>query len=484
MPTTAPDSDAAAELSEQPVRTTSPAGETSLGRWMNRAVWPRLTDAGWISTAAGVVASLGLLLFVVRTLGASWPGQFKIFFPDSFSFINAARLTPFSPAFYAAERPIAFPTLLFLLGRSTVVTVVVQTFLYGLAYLFAVRVACRILRQAEARLLAGLLIIMIGLEPRFALWNTHILSESLGMTLAVVSVSMWWRFSAEPTVIRLRWATLTTIAWLTARDSNVPPWMAIGVPALLLASFLWRGADPDLRRALRRWGVITLVVCLGIGAAQFVNGRNRYATLNNVGLRVLPDKELTNWFVDQGMPMSDALVERTGFSSFDNNWKMLNSADLESFRAWARGSGQRQMLESDVRFIPHWVSALYRDLPTLLSSDQSAYDAFHVTKRLPATTPGQVGGPTSRLGLLIWSLLACVGLALAARRRGLQSIVLGLLLASTFVDLYMAYVGDSVEVQRHMVGPLARMALILAICVSLGVDTLLDDARRRKVTAE
>ncbi len=450
---------------------------------MNRAVWPRLTDSRWISTATGVIATLGLLFFVVRTLGASWPGQFKIFFPDSFSFINAARLTPFSPAFYAAERPIAFPTLLFLLGRSTVVTIVVQTFLYGLAYLFAVRVACRILCQAEARLLAGLLIVLIGLEPRFALWNTHILSESLGMTLAVVSVSMWWRFSADPTVARLRWAGVATIAWLTARDSNVPPWALVGVPALLLASLLWKSAETDLRKALRHWGVITLVVCLGVGLTQSANGRNRYATLNNVGLRVLPEKELTNWFVDQGMPMSDALVERTGFSSFDNNWKMLNSPDLESFRSWARSSGQRQMLESYVRFAPHWVSTLYRDLPILLSSDQSSYDAFHVAKRLPAAMPWQIGGPTSRAGLLMWSLLACAGLALTARRRGLQSIVLALLLASTFVDLYMAYVGDSVEVQRHMVGPLSRMALIMAICVCLGVDTLLDDARRRAVEA-
>ena len=451
---------------------------------MQRSVWPRLTNPNWISTAAGVVASLGLLFFVVRTLGAAWPGKFKIFFPDSFSFLNAARLTPFSPAFYAAERPIAFPMLLFMLGRSTVVAVVVQTFLYGFAYLFAVRVACRVLRQSEARLLAGVMIIMIGLEPRFALWNTHILSESFGMTLAVVSVSMWWRFSAEPSVVRLRWAGVATIAWLTARDSNVPPWLVVGVPALLLASLLWKSAEPDLRKALRHWGVITLVVCLGVGLSQSINGRNRYATMNNVGLRVLPDKELTHWFVGQGMPESDALVERTGFSSFDNNWKMLNSADLASFRAWASGSGQRQMLESYVRFAPHWVSNLYDDLPTLLSSDQSAYDAFQVAKRLPAAIPGQVGGPTSRPGLLIWSVLACAGLALAARRRGLQSIVLGLLLASTFVDLYMAYVGDSVEVQRHMVGPLSRMALIMAICVSLGVDTTLDDARRRKVVTE
>ncbi|CAB4886998.1 unannotated protein [freshwater metagenome] len=458
-----------------------PARKRPVGEFLDRVVWARLSNPAWISVAGGVCASLGLMIFMVRVLGASWPGQFKIFFPDSFSFKNAAGLTPFSPAFYAAERPIAFPTLLFLLGRSTVVTVVVQTLLYGLAYLFGVRVACRILRQPESRLLAGMAIIAIGLEPRFALWNTHILSESLGMTLAAVSVMLWWRFSVTPGVVRLRWAGVATIAWLTVRDSNVPPWMAVGVPALLIASFWWRGTDAEFRRSLRRWGVITLVVCLGVAVTQSANGRNRYATLNNVGLRVLPDAELTAWFVDQGMPTSPALVERTGSSSFDDSWEMLKSPALEEFRSWARGAGQRQMLVSYARFAPHWVGALYDDLPVLLNSDQSAYDAFHVAQRVPPALPGQLGGPTSRMGLLIWTLLAAVGLALAARRRGLQSIVLGLLLASCFIDLYMAYVGDSVEVQRHMVGPLSRMVLVMVLCIATGLDAAFTSIRLRKV---
>jgi hypothetical protein len=65
-----------------------------------------------------------------------------------------------------------------------------------------------------------------------------------------------------------------------------------------------------------------------------------------------------------------------------------------------------------------------------------------------------------------------------------QSVVLGLLLLSCLVDLYMAYVGDSVEVQRHMVGPLSRMAVVCVLCVCTGIDTVLIQVRRREaVTA-
>ncbi|MCU1391127.1 MAG: hypothetical protein JWL72_4465, partial [Ilumatobacteraceae bacterium] len=442
-------------------------------RFARRAVAPRLRDEAWRGQALSMVAALALMVFMVRVLAAGWPKRFAIFFPDSFSFIHAAKLTPFSPAFYAAERPIAFPTLLFLLGRGTVITVVVQTFLYGLVYLLAATTIFRVLRQRETRVVFALLVLSIGIEPRFALWTTHILSESLGMTLAVVSVLAWWRFSAQPGRRRLHLGGIATIAWLTVRDSNVPPWLAVGVPALLIASFWWRSADQSLRRAMRMWGVATLVVCVGVTLTQSANGRNRYATINNVASRVLPDHEITQWFADQGMPVDDALLERTGSNSFNDSWDMLTSPDLTAFRAWADSSGQRVMLESYARFAPHWINRLYDDLPILLRADQSSYDAFTVAKRLPDAAPAQINGPTTRKGLLIWTLLAVGGLALAAkRRRGLQAVVLGLLLASTFVDLYMAYVGDSVEVQRHMVGPLSRMALVMVLCLGVGVDSM------------
>ena len=454
-------------------------------RLARRAVLPRVSDEAWRAQAVSVLVALGLMIYMVRVLGQGWSKQFTIFFPDSFSFKNAASLTPFSPGFYAAERPIAYPTLLFLLGRSTVVTVVVQTFLYGLIYLFAAFSASRLLQAREARPLIAFLVITIGIEPRFALWNTHVLSESLGMTLAVASVVCWWRFAAEPGRGRLHWAGAATVGWLTVRDSNVPPWLAVGVPALIVASFWWRSAEPSLRRAMRIWGIATLIVCIGVALTQSANGRNRYATINNVGTRVLPDAEITAWFVDQGMPIDDALRQRNGADSFVNNWDMLTSPDLARFRRWAdNGDGQRTMLLSYARFAPHWIRALNHDLPVLLDSNLAGYDAFGVTLRLPDPAPDQINGPTTRLGLLVWTIIAAAGVGLAAlRRRRAEAVMLGLLLVSSFVDLYMAYVGDSVEVQRHMVGPLARMALIMVLCFGIGLDALIDLVRSPRTRA-
>ena len=76
-----------------------------------------------------------------------------------------------------------------------------------------------------------------------------------------------------------------------------------------------------------------------------------------------------------------------------------------------------------------------------------------------------------------WLLLAGAGLLSAFRRRRAQSIVLGLLLVSCAVDVYIAYVGDSVEVQRHLVGPLSRLTAILMIFVAIGLDSVIEQIR-------
>src|SRR4051812_1916867 len=68
-------------------------------RFSRRAVLPRLRDEAWRGQALSLAAALGLMVFMVRVLAAGWPKRFAIFFPDSFSFIHAAKLTPFSPAF-------------------------------------------------------------------------------------------------------------------------------------------------------------------------------------------------------------------------------------------------------------------------------------------------------------------------------------------------------------------------------------------------
>jgi hypothetical protein len=83
-----------------------------------------------------------------------------------------------------------------------------------------------------------------------------------------------------------------------------------------------------------------------------------------------------------------------------------------------------------------------------------------------------LGTPRTNAGLWAELLLAAAGLGLAAadpRRRLLAGVVAAGLL-SAIVDIWCSYVGDPMEVNRHMVGPLSRLSVLVIVGVALGAD--------------
>ena len=47
--------------------------------------------------------------------------------------------------------------------------------------------------------------------------------------------------------------------------------------------------------------------------------------------------------------------------------------------------------------------------------------------------------------------------------------------------MYVSFAGDALEVQRHLVAPLARLSVALVLAVALGIEALAD--RRRPAVA-
>jgi hypothetical protein len=48
------------------------------------------------------------------------------------------------------------------------------------------------------------------------------------------------------------------------------------------------------------------------------------------------------------------------------------------------------------------------------------------------------------------------------------------LLIPAWIDLYLSYAGDAVEVNRHMIGALSRLSVATVVVVGIGLDAVLD----------
>jgi hypothetical protein len=425
-------------------------------------------------------SAVAVALFCVRLLGEPWSSHFPPKFPDAFNpgrndtYYAVSQLSPFRPSFYTSPRPIVYPAFVWLLARDSAIIVVAQTAVYCAAVGALCATAWRYLQTRLVAVLAIVGFVLIAVEARFAMWATQILSESLGISLAILAIAAWWRLAADPTPRRAVWPWVWTIAWLLERDAHTIPVAVVVVPIAVTAAFLARDLAEDVKRRLLSGALIALVACAYVYVAQKSSGRNRYSLQNTVGIRVLPDPSLRQWFVDGGMPVNDALLSRQGKSAFDDNRQFDTDPQLARFRKWADGPGNRRMLESLVLRAPDWYRMLDRQAPSIFADDFAVYDNYGVLNRLPRRPPVHVAGPDSRKAAIVWIGLAVVALggALAlARRRGPLIFAAGGL-AVALVDIYSSFAGDPLEIDRHLVGPLNRLSVMLVITVAIAADVL------------
>jgi hypothetical protein len=426
------------------------------------------------------VSAVAVALFCVRLLGEPWSTHFPPQFPDAVNpgrtdtYYAVARLTPFRPRFYWAPRPIVYPTFLWLLGRSSHLVVIGQT----LAYCAALGLLCFMTRTLlKTRLIANaavVLIVLVAVEARFAVWNTQILSESLGITLGIVAIAAWWRVAVAPSPRAVTWAWASTLVWLLERDAHTVPVAVVLVPVTATVAIVGRRLTRDVRRRLLAGAGVALVACAYVFVSQKVSERNQYPFDNNIGMRVLEQPPLTTWFVEGGMPLDAALAGRRGKSAFDDNRFFVDDPSLARYRRWADGPGSRRMLVSLAVRAPDWYRMLDKQWKAILAEDYAAYDGYGVRHRLPTRLPLQVGGPATPRGLAIWLLLAGVMLSLAflfSKRIGaVLFAATGLLVA--LVDVYCSFAGDAFEVGRHLAGPLSRLMVMLVVSIAVGLDAI------------
>jgi hypothetical protein len=432
-----------------------------------RLVWP-------------VLGAIAATLFLIRLLGAEWPNGFPMFFPDSASYMRMATLGPFRPSFWFGERPVVTPLFYWSLGRNVRLAVLVQSLLYIASFWWAIMVVCRIARTMIGRAIAVVTLAAVAVQSRFAMWNTQILSESLSLSLSIAMTVAWLSFADRPTARRATTAWVFSALWAMTRDSNAIIVVVLVVPAALIAAKWWKTIEPDVRRRLRLGALaLGLVACYTV-LAQTASERSRYSTLNVIGQRVLVDDELTDYFVDHGMPFGDAVADRAGKNAFDDNSAMLIDPALAPLRSWVLSGGQVVHLWTMVRFAPRYVPEVWRDLPVHLGEDHVSYDLFGVSDRLPRDLPLALGGPRDTTDLTLWAVAAGAGLVamVALRRRVRHGVVLatGLLIAGA--DAYVSWLGDSLEVHRHVMGAIARLSVVLALIVGIGVDRLVGGFRR------
>lgn len=425
-----------------------------------------------------LILTLGVVIYVTRVIAPIWRGGYAAFFPDTSSYVAVTRLGPFDPSFWWSERPIGVPLVLWLSGNNSRVFLVLQATLFALALAHLCWVVLKVLSSRVLAWITCATVVSLGVHPRFGLWHLEILSESLSLTLSILMFSTWILFSFEGDRRRLVHAVAVTTIWMAVRDVHIVFGVVVAA-ALTLSALVFRNWT------LRRTAATAAAVLVGFSsyvlAAQSISDRNLHPLINTIGERVLPDPDITATFVDRGMPLDDALAERAGSDAWSDDQAFLLSPNLERFRSWAKDDGRQALMTSLLVDASFWIDTSRQALAASLPLDFTEYDRHAVSERLP-TRLFWFQGPRTPQQLEVWGAAAAVGFAILLVRRRRLALAGVVALVATCADIVVSVSGDSVEVQRHLLGSILRLSLLLILVVAFATQSLLDRFSNRTVS--
>ena len=487
------------------------------------AVQTHLAKVGFFASAVAVAAWTARMAFDPRSQ------RFAMTFPDSFDYFDVARLGPLRfGEFFFGRRPFGYPLFIWALGVTPGRVVTVQVILYALAWLYLITTVLRIWRSKVVAGITALILLLLGLLPKYSVWSVNTLSEGLALTSTVAAVGAWLRWAAWPDRRRVITVTIMSLAWISLRDSNAVNILVVGGAVFGILMLRWflgkKGSTPTARptalptvppttsvtpeaqedqqdqqdqedlskdsvaktnvssRALLRGQplAMALVALLGFSlyqlVSQTVSQRGRYSTFNTIGRDVLPNPELSKYFFEHGMPNPPALAARTGKDSWaDGPDSWLLNPQLAGFRKWADSEGRKLVARALIVKSPVFWNKLTHDWKTYNGDGSRDYDTLGAYGRTPS-----VPGRHTLISLSFTNLLfSCLGgfgiaIALANSRRDLRMAILGGLLSLAAVfDIYVCYVGDADERYRHIISGYLRLDLAALLAVSWAMDRVI-----------
>lgn len=423
-----------------------------------------------------VLFGLFTLAFVALHFYEIWYSQIR-FFPDTDLYFNLAgadwadmarRGIVFSELFQGM-RPFLFIWFLKVLGTNGFAVAIAQTSLYIVcaAYLaFSVWKACNPLAMQVG---GTLLIYLLALYPDFAMWNVVILSESVSISLTYLSFAFLIRWLQSGRMLYFGWLTAVLLLNTHVRDFNVfYSLLFLGIFLLVLIA----------RRRPDAWVVFAGALILGnvVLASNFAehagpkvsDTRWFFPMLNNIGQRVLTNKEFTEVFMRNGMPMNPALASMSGRWAHEEDGRFYNSSDLEEFRAWVRTKSRASYAELLILNPWYAVASLWSRKDDVFHQSHFA-TLYYIPKgfRFIETLRLQFG--------YLYALNFVLVCWLAARFRrtpkaagALNSLLLGasislLALPTAFFTFHV----DAMEVARHSLPVPLHAFMSTAVCICL-----------------
>lgn len=396
--------------------------------------------------------------------------------PDSFLY-RALSEQPLSLHFLVyGDRSPTLPVLLKLLKSETAFVYFQLGFFY-LSWFTLFVVLRKVIKSYVAYLALLCMLASLSVAQIFFSWHKLILTESVSLSGSVLLFALLCRFM---TLEKVTTTTVSCIAvgwvmWQFARDANIFFSALIALGFLVLCSIA--RFTENTNEKWKKGQMLAIIMCI-FAAFQLFSLSNserwQFPLVDVIGLRILPNEEMTKEFIELGMPMNEKVACFRGHNAVDCN------KDWSGFGDWfksgqARSDYQHWLLTHFVRSLTEifvqWEKIWTTETILYGRSLESSASIYATKLALPK---GDAFLLFVTLSFIAATLALCVSLS-----HGLKH-WLSVLLMFYLVNLptaFIAYHGDALDIDRHTLNVQLNTYLTGWIIILWSISFALDSTR-------
>ncbi len=414
-------------------------------------------------------------------------------FNDTAGYINTAVQPMNSLQFWFGERPFTYPLLLKMLAitpdnyyRAPQLQSVgqAQIMLSILAWILFAWTLSKLSMRPALKAVIFTLILIFSLSIEVSVWDTLLLSESLSISLMVVIFSFWillLRSVAKDRITPLQIVSMLSIFLLSmlyifTRDTNLI-FLITCAGALCLCSFLFK--NRKLVRIFSLTYLVFLLMCVIFQTVSFSNA-NRWQIFihDHLALRILRDADASQYFIQEGMPVSSNLFSIAEMESSQYQVIFENDAEYAPLREWIDCCSLKTYLKYLVSNPVKTISMPFIEYQKLLNGTNIEY-------RYPRDGVWPVSQTVTRLSIMMYThnqgvsvlffLLCIAGIIFLKRKGDPVWIFPAVLILSIVPMMLVVWHAEPMEIERHA----NQIGIVLRLTGWIGFLVILDEITGR-----
>jgi len=391
-------------------------------------------------------------------------------FGDAHEYFDVSSFSITSSSFWIAVRPPTIPLLFKIIGTDASSISKFQLGFSMLAWGILALTFIKTIRSYLVKPVAFSLILAFSLSQDVIMWDYLIISESVSISIMILFFSAAILLLEKWTWARLLLFGIIGIFFVFTRDAFAYLLLMVAVCLFLLVFFSTN------KRKLILVGVYLFFLYFCSNALASASMRWYPSLLNTVAMRILPNPEYVEYFQARGMPIDDALMERSGKHAHADDNALGKDPRFQDFLEWTRENGRKEYIRFLWFYKADALQNIFGDIQLLISPDLYYYSATGFRPVIRDMRFGEVLYP-SRFGLfilLVANLVASASFVWALYERRDNWLLPILLILLAYPQSVFIWNADTNEIGRHSIYHNIQWRLGLWLLILYAIDFVIE----------